>query len=78
MGRETEDTDSGSSQFFLLKWNQALIPPGRNTLDGFYTCFGYVTSKNEKLILPQINQQADGILSAKVVRGLDNLEQGKR
>ena len=24
-----------------MKWKQALNPPGRNTLDGFYSCFGY-------------------------------------
>ena len=24
-----------------IQWKQALNPPGRNTLDGFYSCFGY-------------------------------------
>jgi peptidylprolyl isomerase len=70
MARSNDDVDSGSSQFFFLKWNQALNPPGRNTLDGFYTCFGYVT-ENEDL-LKQVTP-ADKIVSAKVVSGLSNL-----
>jgi peptidylprolyl isomerase len=69
--RGNEDVNSGSSQFFLLKWSQALIAPGRNTLDGFYTCMGYITSENDYL-LKQITP-ADKVVSAKVVRGLGNL-----
>ena len=65
-------TDSGSSQFFMLKWDQALIAPGRNTLDGFYSCFGFVTSGNEKFI-GQLQPGSDRIVSAKVVQGLENL-----
>ena len=42
MARSNDDPDSGSSQFFFLKWLQALVAPGRNTLDGYYSCFGYV------------------------------------
>lgn len=38
MARGNEDVDSASSQFFLVKWDQGLIAPGRNTLDGFYRC----------------------------------------
>jgi peptidylprolyl isomerase len=34
MARDNEQADSGSSQFFFLKWSQALVAPGRNTLDG--------------------------------------------
>lgn len=71
MARDNDNTDSGNTQFFLLKWKQALIAPGRNTLDGFYTCFGYVTL-NEKL-LSQINRDTDVILSAKVIYGNENL-----
>lgn len=70
MARDNEETDSGTSEFFFLKWMQALIAPGRNTLDGFYSCFGYVT-KNEDL-LKQVTAQ-DKIVYAKVVDGLDNL-----
>eukprot|EP00595_Chromulina_sp_UTEXLB2642_P002426 CAMPEP_0196761598 /NCGR_PEP_ID=MMETSP1095-20130614/901_1 /TAXON_ID=96789 ORGANISM="Chromulina nebulosa, Strain UTEXLB2642" /NCGR_SAMPLE_ID=MMETSP1095 /ASSEMBLY_ACC=CAM_ASM_000446 /LENGTH=74 /DNA_ID=CAMNT_0042111377 /DNA_START=896 /DNA_END=1116 /DNA_ORIENTATION=- len=50
MARANEDPDSATSQIFLLKWRQALIAPGRNTLDGFYNCLGYITSDNEQLL----------------------------
>jgi cyclophilin family peptidyl-prolyl cis-trans isomerase len=70
MARQNEDVDSASSQFFLLKWDQALVAPGRNTLDGFYTNMGYVT-ENEQL-LSQF-QETDKVVSMKVVKGLENL-----
>lgn len=70
MARNNEYADSASSQFFFLKWKQALIAPGRNTLDGFYSCMGYVT-RNEDL-LSQLTQD-DIIKSAVVVEGADNL-----
>jgi cyclophilin family peptidyl-prolyl cis-trans isomerase len=70
MARQNEDVDSASSQFFLLKWDQALVAPGRNTLDGFYTNMGYVT-ENEQL-LSQF-QDTDKVVSMKVVKGLENL-----
>jgi len=71
MARDNAEADSGSSQFFFLKWRQALNPPGRNTLDGFYSCFGYVTSTNEQL-LSQITTD-DKIVYAKVTSGIENL-----
>lgn len=71
MARDNAEADSGSSQFFFLKWRQALNPPGRNTLDGFYSCFGYVTSTNEQL-LSQITTD-DKIIYAKVTSGIENL-----
>ncbi|KAJ1431232.1 cyclophilin type peptidyl-prolyl cis-trans isomerase/CLD-domain-containing protein [Ochromonadaceae sp. CCMP2298] len=70
MARNNEQADTGSTQFFMLKWMQALIAPGRNTLDGFYSCFGYVT-KNEQL-LSQVSLD-DVIVSAKIVAGKQNL-----
>lgn len=70
MARGNEDVDSASSQFFLLKWDQALVAPGRNTLDGFYTNMGYVT-ENEQL-LSQL-KDTDKVLSMKVTKGLENL-----
>lgn len=70
MGRDIKDVDSGSSQFFFLKWLQALNPPGRNTIDGSYSCFGYVI-KNEDF-LGQL-ETGDKILSARVIDGLENL-----
>jgi hypothetical protein len=45
---------------------------GRNTLDGFYNCFGYITSANEKF-LSQLTLD-DKIISMKVVNGLENLK----
>jgi peptidylprolyl isomerase len=72
MARGNEDVDSGSSQFFLLKWSQALIAPGRNTLDGFYSCFGYIVSPNEYL-LSQMTP-TDKIVYAKVVDGMQHLK----
>eukprot|EP01041_Mallomonas_annulata_P003107 gene3107-6097_t len=62
MSRENDDPDSGSANLFFLKWRQALIAPGRNTIDGFYTCFGYIY-ENEDL-LKQISD-GDTIISAK-------------
>lgn len=70
MSRENDQTDSASSDFFFLKWNQALIAPGRNTVDGFYTCFGYVTMNQE--LLSQITS-GDIIKSAVVTNGVENL-----
>ena len=71
MARDNDGPDTGNTEFFFLKWKQALIAPGRNTLDGFYSCFGYVSS-NEQL-LSQVNLNSDVIVSARVVKGLENL-----
>ena len=68
MARE-EDPDSGSSQFFFLKWLQALVAPGRNTLDGYYACMGYVVQNED--VLKQL-QLGDKIVYAKVIEGLEN------
>ena len=70
MARGNEDVDSATSQFFFVKWDQALIAPGRNTLDGFYSNFGYIT-ENEN-ILSQMTD-TDKVISMKVVNGLTNL-----
>jgi hypothetical protein len=43
----------------------------RNTLDGFYSCFGYVID-NESL-LGQINAETDFIEYARTVKGIENL-----
>lgn len=71
MGRGIEDTDSAIAEVFVLKWRQALLPPGRNTLDGYYSCFGYVTSNNEQF-WGQITAN-DVIKSIKVISGAENL-----
>lgn len=72
MARDNEEPDSGSSQFFLLKWQQALVAPGRNTLDGFYSCFGYVVSNNAELLGSATLQDNLKIVSAKVIQGTEN------
>jgi peptidylprolyl isomerase len=72
MGRENEDPDSASSEFFLLKWSQALIAPGRNTLDGYYSCFGYITSPNVDLLSEL--KLGDTIEYMRVIDGINNLK----
>ena len=68
MARE-EDPDSASSQFFFLKWLQALVAPGRNTLDGYYSSFGYVIENED--ILNQL-KVGDKIMYAKIIEGQEN------
>jgi len=70
MEHDDEDPNTASSQFWFLKWDQALVAPARNTLDGSRACFGYVV-KNQDLI----GQLSDGdkISSMKVVQGVENL-----
>ena len=70
-----EDVDSAQEDFFFLKWRQALVAPGRNTLDGYYSCLGYVVSDNVDL-LGQVEEKGGKIVSAKVVAGADNLVMG--
>ncbi|GMH51403.1 hypothetical protein TrST_g4605 [Triparma strigata] len=70
MIHDPEDVDSGKGDFFFLKWDQGLVAPGRNTLDGSSTCFGYVTRNQESL--EQI-RMGDVISKAVVVEGLENL-----
>ena len=69
MARDNDDTDSASADFFFLKWRQALIPPGRNTLDGYLSCFGYVVSENGDWVLKQVRPGDTVIERAKVVSG---------
>ena len=72
MMRGNDDVDSATSQWFLLKWQQALVAPGRNTLDGYYSCFGYVTSPESENIIRQL-EVGDTIVKAEVLNGLENL-----
>jgi peptidylprolyl isomerase len=71
MARGIENPDSAEAEVFILKWRQALMPPGRNTLDGFYSCFGYIVSNNENF-WSQITAN-DVIRSIKVISGSENL-----
>jgi len=64
------DNDSATSEFFFVKYDQALIPPGRNTLDGSYSCFGY-TAENPVFI--KNLEQGDMIVSARLINGEGNL-----
>ena len=70
--RENEDAETGAtSEFFFLKWNQALIAPGRNTLDGFYSCFGYVVNNADEIEQLHLG---DKIVKMEVISGLENLK----
>lgn len=73
MAHPDGDNDAGTSQFFFVLYDQALIPPGRNTLDGSYTCFGYTVEGADVL---KTLGKGDVIVDAKVVRGAENLING--
>lgn len=70
MARPGDDANGGSSQFFFFLFEPELTPAGLNLLDGRYSVFGYVTSGKE--VLGKI-KEGDRILSAKVVKGAENL-----
>lgn len=70
MARTETDPDSASSQFFFFLFEPELTPAGLNLLDGRYTVFGYMIEGKE--VLDQL-KQGDKIVSAKVVKGIENL-----
>ena len=70
MEHDPEDVNTGSSKFWFLRWDQALVSPGRNTLDGSHACFGYAI-KNQELLKQILS--GDKIETMKVVDGLENL-----
>ena len=70
LARPGEDPNGGSSQFFFFKFDTELTPPGYNLMDGRYSVFGYVVEGKE--VLEELTE-GDKIISAKVVKGLDNL-----
>ena len=70
MEHDPEDVNTGSSKFWFFRWDQALVSPGRNTVDGSHTCFGYVVNNQD--LLKQI-VSGDKIESMKVVDGFENL-----
>lgn len=72
LARPANDPNGGSSQFFFFKFDTELTPPGYNLLDGRYSVFGYVVEGKEVLEALTAN---DKIISAKVVKGLNNLVQ---
>ncbi|MEG4516519.1 MULTISPECIES: peptidylprolyl isomerase [unclassified Microcoleus] len=70
MARTETDPDSASSQFFFFLFEPELTPAGLNLLDGRYAVFGYMIEGKE--VLEQL-KQGDKIVSAKVVKGSENL-----
>lgn len=74
LARPGDDPNGGSSQFFFFLFEPELTPAGANLLDGRYSIFGYVTEGKE--VLDQL-KAGDKIESAKVVQGLENLQQPK-
>jgi len=70
MEHDPEDVNTGSSKFWFLRWDQGLVSPGRNTLDGSHACFGYAVKNQD--FLKQISS-GDTIQSMKVVEGKENL-----
>ena len=72
LARPGDDNNGGSSQFFFFLFEAELTPAGRNMLDGRYAVFGYTIDGKE--VLRSLNQE-DKIISARVVDGLENLEQ---
>ncbi len=72
LARPGEDPNGGSSQFFFFLFEPELTPAGANLLDGRYAIFGYVVEGKE--VLDQL-KAGDKIESAKVIQGLENLQQ---
>ncbi len=67
-----EDVNGGSSQFFFYLFESDLTPAGLNLMDGNYSVFGYVTEGEEILYKLRLG---DKILSARVISGLENLQE---
>ncbi|MBW4490104.1 MAG: peptidylprolyl isomerase [Trichocoleus desertorum ATA4-8-CV12] len=74
LARPGEDPNGGSSQFFFFLFEPELTPAGLNLLDGRYAIFGYVTEGKD--VLDELKAD-DKIISAKVVKGAENLIQPK-
>lgn len=72
LARPGDDPNGGSSQFFFFLFEPELTPAGANLLDGRYAIFGYVVDGKD--VLEQL-KAGDKIESAKVVQGLDQLQQ---
>lgn len=70
LARPADDPNGGSSQFFFFKFDTELTPPGFNLMDGRYSVFGYAVEGKETL---EELTAGDTIISAKVVKGLENL-----
>ena len=67
-----QDLADGSSQFFLFLSEPELTPAGLNLIDGRYAAFGYVVDGFD--VLDNLTAE-DGIVSAKVLEGAQNLHE---
>ena len=67
-----KDLADGSSQFFLFLSEPELTPAGLNLIDGRYAAFGYVVDGFD--VLDKLTAE-DGIVSAKVLEGAQNLQE---
>mgnify|MGYP002777087992 FL=1 len=72
LARPGDDPNGGSSQFFFFLFEPELTPAGANLLDGRYAIFGFVT--DGKPVLDKL-RPGDTIESARVIKGLENLQQ---
>ncbi|PSN18723.1 peptidylprolyl isomerase [filamentous cyanobacterium CCP5] len=72
MARPNDDANGASSQFFFFLFEPELTPAGLNLLDGRYAVFGYVVENKELL---EDLTQGDRIVDARVVSGLENLQE---
>ena len=70
LARPADDPNGGSSQFFFFKFDTELTPPGYNLMDGRYSVFGYLVDGKD--VLEELTA-GDRIISAKVVKGIENL-----
>lgn len=70
LARPADDANGGSSQVFFFKFDNELAPPGFNLMDGRYSVFGYTVGGQG--VLEKLTK-ADKIISAKVVKGAENL-----
>ncbi|MEO0947193.1 MAG: peptidylprolyl isomerase [Cyanobacteria bacterium J06641_5] len=73
LARPSLKNNGGSSQVFFFLFEPNLTPAGLNLLDGRYAVFGYAV--NGQNVLREIEPQVDEIISAKVVKGSENLVQ---
>ncbi|MEM8831995.1 MAG: peptidylprolyl isomerase [Cyanobacteria bacterium P01_G01_bin.19] len=72
LARPADDPNGGSSQFFFFKFDTEITPPGYNLMDGRYSVFGYLIEGKE--VLEELTA-GDKIISAKVVDGIENLQE---
>ncbi|MBE9046676.1 peptidylprolyl isomerase [Pleurocapsales cyanobacterium LEGE 10410] len=72
LARPADDPNGGSSQFFFFKFDTEITPPGYNLMDGRYSVFGYLVDGKE--VLEELTA-GDKIVSAKVIKGIENLKE---